>query len=282
MKNYFEGLYFKQQTGERAFAFIPAVHTDINGSSASLQVVCENKAYSVTFPIESVEMRRKDAYFAIGNNRFSLDGISLDVHDDEVDLTGDLIFSKLMRPKYDIMGPFALIPFMECRHSVFSIKHEVSGTLMLNDKLLSFHNGLGYIEGDRGHSFPKRYLWSQCLHDDISLMLSAADIPLFGASFTGIIGIISVAGREYRISTYLGARPVFIGSGTAIVRQGDYTFAVELKEGASELLSAPVQGGMTRLIRESIKSRVHYRFSKGTKVIFDFTSDCTSFEDEYR
>ncbi|PKM73924.1 MAG: hypothetical protein CVU91_02435 [Firmicutes bacterium HGW-Firmicutes-16] len=282
MKNYFEGLYFKQQAGEYALAFIPAVHKDINGRSASLQIVTDKKAYCVAFPIESVNMSRKDASFAIGDNRFSLEGIHLEVHDDEVDLIGDLQFSALVRPKYDIMGPFQYVPLMECRHSVFSVRHDVSGTLMFNDMPLDFEKGTGYIEGDRGRSFPKRYLWSQCLHDDISLMLSAADIPFLGVSFTGIIGIISVRGVEYRIATYLGAKPDFIGSGIAIVRQGEYTLAVHHQKGASELLSAPVQGAMTRRIRESISSRVRYHFSKGKKVIFDFTSNCASFEDEYR
>ncbi|MFB0920153.1 MAG: tocopherol cyclase family protein [Oscillospiraceae bacterium] len=282
MKNYFEGLYFKQQTEECAIAFIPALHTDKDGRTASLQIVAENKAFSVSYPIASAELKRQEASFAIGNNHFSLDGIHLDVHDEGIDLIGDLKFSALTRPKYDIMGPFRFVPFMECRHSVLSVRHDVSGAIVFNGGRINFEEGTGYIEGDRGRSFPKRYIWSQCLHEDISLMLSAADIPLLGGSFTGIIGIIYFRGQEYRISTYLGARPVFIGRGIAIVRQGDYTFTAQLKAGASELLKAPVRGSMTRRIRESISSCVRYRFSKGNEELFDFTSDCASFEDEYQ
>ncbi len=281
MKECFEGLYFKQQTNERAIAFIPALHTDKNGGSASLQIVTGNKAFCVLYPIESAGLKRQEACFHLGRSRFSLEGIHLDVHDNGIDLTGDIRFSALTRPKYDIMGPFRYVPFMECRHSVFSVRHEVSGTLTFNDELMSFDKGAGYIEGDRGRSFPKRYVWSQCLSEDVSLMLSVADIPFLGDSFLGIIGIICFHGQEFRISTYLGARPVFIGSGIAIVRQGDYTFAAQLKSGDSEFLQAPVRGAMTRRIRENISSRVRYLFTKGNKVIFDFTSDCASFEDEY-
>ena len=281
MKEYFEGLYFKQQTNEGAIAFIPALHADKSGGSASLQVVTEKKAFSVSYPIEAAELKRQESYFSLGNSSFSIDGIHLDVHDDEINLTGDLRFSALTQPKYDIMGPFRYVPFMECRHSVFSIRHVVSGTVTFNGESLNFHKGTGYIEGDRGRSFPSRYIWSQCLHGDISLMLSVADIPFLGDSFTGIIGIVFFDGQEYRISTYLGARPVFIGSGIAIVRQGDYTLAAQLKTGESEFLRAPVRGAMTRNIRESISSRVRYLFTKGNKVIFDFISDCASFEDEY-
>ena len=47
------------------------------------------------------------------------------------------------------------IPFMECRHSVWSMRHLVNGELSVNGKRYSFQNALGYWEGDRGSSFPK-------------------------------------------------------------------------------------------------------------------------------
>lgn len=36
-------------------------------------------------------------------------------------------------------------------------------------------------------------------------MLSVADIPLLGFHFNGIIGIVLLNGKEYRIAAYLGA-----------------------------------------------------------------------------
>ncbi|MEA4896472.1 MAG: hypothetical protein VB064_14600, partial [Oscillospiraceae bacterium] len=106
MKNYFEGLYFKQQAGECALAFIPAVHRNKNGSSASLQIVSDKTAYITDFPIESVKMDRKGPAVNIGNNRFSLDGIHLDARGDGFEIFGDLEYRDLLYPKYDIMGPF--------------------------------------------------------------------------------------------------------------------------------------------------------------------------------
>lgn len=44
------------------------------------------------------------------------------------------------------MGPFALIPFMECRHSVWSMRHFVRGTVIINGEDYVFQNAWGYWE----------------------------------------------------------------------------------------------------------------------------------------
>ena len=46
-----------------------------------------------------------------------------------LNVNGRLDFGTLTPIKYDIMGPFALVPFMECRHSVISMRHPVWGAL---------------------------------------------------------------------------------------------------------------------------------------------------------
>jgi hypothetical protein len=92
------------------------------------------------------------------------------------------------------MGPFRFVPLMECRHSVLSMSHSLSGSLRLNGKSVCFNGGVGYIEGDRGHSFPRRYIWTQCNwreESPCSLMLSAADIPFAAGTSAGIIGVVS-------------------------------------------------------------------------------------------
>ena len=164
---------------------------------------------------------------------------------------------------------------------MFSMRHGVSGSLQLNGRLLDFNGGTGYTEGDRGNSFPKRYLWTQCSFPEGSLMLSVADIPFAGGRFTGVIGFVYRNGREKRIATYLGARPVQLQNGLAAVRQGAYTLSAEFISGRDTHLHAPVAGEMTRLIRESLCCRVHYRFLRGKTVLLDFVSDRGSFENEY-
>lgn len=39
---------------------------------------------------------------------------------------------------WTIMGPFALVPFMECRHRVWSMCHSVRGNVCINGRKYSF------------------------------------------------------------------------------------------------------------------------------------------------
>jgi hypothetical protein len=282
MRSFFEGWYFKQQVGEHSIAFIPTRYMEEGGRrSALLQIITERDSYVVPYRPGELKKERGGLRIRLGDSCFSMDGIHLDVRSGTLDVSGDLRFIAPVRPRYDIMGPFCCVPFMECRHSVFSLYHTVGGTLCLNGRDLNFDGGTGYIEGDRGCSFPKRYIWTQCTFDGGSLMLSVADIPFLGGCFTGIVGFVYLDGHEYRLGSYLGARPAGLGSGAAAIRQRAYTLSAELLDGTGGLLQAPVRGRMSRLIREGLCCRVHYRFMKGARVLLDFVSDKASFENEY-
>jgi hypothetical protein len=60
--------------------------------------------------------------------------------------SGDLRFIAPVQPRYDIMGPFRCVPFMECRHSVFSLYH-TSAACCAERPGHQFDGGTGYIEG---------------------------------------------------------------------------------------------------------------------------------------
>jgi hypothetical protein len=173
---------------------------------------------------------------------------------------------------------------MECRHSVFSLTHDVRGSLTVNGETLNFTNGVGYTEGDRGRSFPERYIWTQCSWDApgrASLMLSTATVKPLGRAFTGIIGFVYFKEKEYRLATYYGAKLQTIGNGALTVRQGPYELTARLLKDGCQTLSAPVSGAMTRLIRESLACRAAYRFSENGRVLFEFETDKASFEYEW-
>ena len=173
------------------------------------------------------------------------------------------------------------MPFMECRHSVWSMRHSVQGTVIINGEDYSFQNAWGYWEGDRGRSFPKKYIWTQCCFPDGSLMLSVADIPMAGIHFTGIIGIILWQGREYRMATYLGARAVLIQNKIVRIVQGNLELEVQLLEASGLPLKAPAKGNLVRTIHESAACRASYRFRKEGCTLFAFETDRASFEYEY-
>lgn len=199
----------------------------------------------------------------------------------QLTIRGKLDFGPLSPLKYDIMGPFALVPFMECRHSVWSMRHSVRGTVCINGQKYLFQNAWGYWEGDRGRSFPKEYIWTQCCFSEGALMLSVADIPMAGIHFTGMIGAVLWRGKEYRIATYLGARVVKIENKMVRVIQGDLELDVQLLEASERSLKAPERGNMVRTIHESASCRAFYRFRKEGHTIFAFETDRASFEFEY-
>lgn len=279
MRDYFCGWYVKCQNGTQTVAFIPAYNITGNQKSCSLQVITDEGAWNVEYPFEEFHMDEKGV--KIGPNRFTKQGCRLNVQMQELTVRGSLTFGEFAPIAYDIMGPFKFVPFMECRHSVFSMKHRVDGRIFINGKEFLFSDGLCYIEGDRGYSFPKDYLWTQCCFPEGSIMLSVADIPFCGFHFTGVIGVIQYRGKEYRIATYLGARAVKIRDGEAVIRQGSRILTVRRLEEKGHPLAAPVKGGMQRTIRESAACRSFYHFTEKGKTVFEFISNMASFEYEY-
>ena len=279
MSGYFYGWYMKCQSDTQTLAVIPAVHIAGRKRTCSIQIITDNDAWTVTFNADSYRRSRRNIF--IGENRFGEKGIKLAIHTPQLTIKGKLEFGPLCPLKYDIMGPFALVPFMECRHSVWSMKHSVRGNVYINGQKYSFQNAWGYWEGDRGCSFPKEYIWTQCSFPDGALMLSVADIPMAGIHFTGIIGAVLWQGKEYRLATYLGARVVQIQNNTVCVIQGNLELEAQLLETSGRPLKAPTKGDMVRTIHESASCRAFYRFRKKGCTLFEFETDRASFEFEY-
>lgn len=278
-KEYFTGWYFKCAGDNQNVAFIPSIHFHDGEKNAVLQIITENNAFCLNFP--ELNFREKPLAVKIGNNIFSEKGVKLNIKTDNLKVLGTLRFGKSTPIQYDIMGPFKLIPFMKCRHNIYSMRHNVIGNITINERKYEFHNDVGYIEGDRGVSFPRRYIWTHCDFPDGALMLSIADIPLLGFEFTGIIGIILLNGKEHRIATYLGAKTLHITNNEVIVSQGEYEFTARLVTKNPQPLSAPLGGKMVRTIHESASCTAYYKFSCNGVVLLEFTSERASFEFEY-
>lgn len=279
MHSYFYGWYYRYQSDTQTLAIIPSVHKTKDGDFCAIQLIMDAEAFHVPFPYR--DYRKDRSQIEIGSNRFGDEGIHLDIHTPELHAIGDLRFGPFSPLRYDIMGPFRYVPFMQCRHSVFSMKHTVHGEISINGMPYVFHNGTGYMEGDRGHSFPREYLWTQCSFPEGSLMLSVADIPFGPFRFTGIIGIVHLHGKEYRIATYLGAKPVRITPGKIIVRQGNFTLTIEPEAFSGHPLQAPVGGAMHRTIYEHPSCKVYYRFEINRKTLLELDAPNAAFEYEY-
>ena len=280
---YFEGWYLKFQTGDgKALALIPAVHTDRQGHrTASLQVLTRARSWWLEYPEGQFQAARDQPGIRLGKDFFTPSRISLHVERDGLSLHGTILCGPFTPLPSDIMGPFRFLPGLECSHGVVSMTHPLEGWAQCCGTALEFTGGVGYIETDRGRSFPSAYLWTQCLWHTTqpnSLMLSIATIPTPLGQFTGCICALYHNGRHYRLATYRGARVEFWSDNGAVIRQGTYRFSAELLDGLGHPLHAPVSGQMSRTIHEHLCSRVRYRFWEGQELLFERTDPCASFE----
>lgn len=278
---YFEGWYFKHQFGKEMIAFIPGISKDLYGNKiAFIQIITNQKSYYVPYSYNDCHIDRKRCYIRIDNNIFTKKGIKIDIKKEGLWIKGIIKYGDFQKIKYDIMGPFALLPFMECNHEVLSMKHYLKGNMNINNKDISKMWGIGYVEKDWGCSFPNSYIWTQCnifSQVPLNIMASVAEIPLLGRRFLGSICVIQYKKKEYRIATYLGAKVIKMKNGF-LLTQGRYKFYVSLLKSNPQHLYAPNKGAMERGIREHPVCKVRYILTSKEIVIFDEISSYASFE----
>ena len=139
--NFFKGWYFKCMSNDKTIAFIPSYHIINNKKYAFLQIITDNSVYNI--PYDFLTYDEKPLRVNIGKCIFSEKGIKLNICNDKINIIGELKFYKLHPIKYDIMGPFKFIPFMQCRHSIYSMCHNITGKISINGQNISFENGTG-------------------------------------------------------------------------------------------------------------------------------------------
>lgn len=279
MRSYFCGWYFRCQSDNQTLAIIPSIHKTRESSFCTIQLITDTEAFHVRFPYS--DYKKDGGSIGIADNHFHADRITLNIHDPGLNASGFIQFSTFTPIQYDIMGPFKYVPFMQCRHSIFSMRQLVNGQLNINGIPYVFQDAIGYIEGDRGYSFPREYVWTQCSFPWGSLMLSVADIPFGALQFTGIIGVVLLNGKEYRIATYLGAKAAKITPEEIIVCQGSYTVIVKPYNFSGHPLRAPVSGAMKRTIHEHPSCKVYYRFERNGIPLLELDASNAAFEYEY-
>lgn len=298
-RRYFEGWYFKCISADRkhAIAIIPGMAIDPQGNrQAFIQVInaVTGKTWYHHFPYPEFNARTDRFDVEIENNSFNAQGLSLNVDTAEGSIKGRLTFHNshpfpkgLKHP--GIMGPFGLVPFMECYHAIIHLYHEIKGEIDLDGELMDFNGGVGYIEKDYGRSFPKTYLWLQASHfeaGDASFVFSRANIPFLGMEFPGFFAYFTdFNGITRRFATYNFSRlekwEVDTTKGTCAGElegpNGALAFKAQMASGGR--LRAPVDGLMDREIVESITAKVWLRLTNNQgDVIFESISSDAGME----
>ena len=281
-KSFFEGWYFKHQYNNFSISLIPGINISKVGEKyAFIQVITNNDSYNIKYKFEDFSISKDRLTIKIKDNIFSKSGIILNIKDSNIKIKAQLKYNNITPIKSDIMGPFALIKFMECNHEVISLHHEVNGILNINNKEIKINNGIGYIEKDYGTSFPKTYLWIHCNdfgNEKVSIMVSIADIPFLGFEFKGCIASILYKEKEYRMATYNGVRVINYNKNGLTIKRGRYKLHIDIEDNNAKKLLAPNQGEMERVIYEAISCNGRFRFYRKDELIFDLKSNNISFE----
>ena len=259
-KNRFFGKYYKF-INKDLFSFAIIISTANEGDM--VQVITPDKSYFINDP-KSVEVMDNTITFNIKQN--------------DLALNGKIVLGEFHPLKKKVMGPFTYLP-MECRHEIYSTHHSLNGKISINGKDIAFDNGIGYIEGDSGTNFPKRYVWYNSVTSEATATFALASIPLFGfIHFTGILCFIKTKEKEYYLSTYNGAKLRKISEEEIIISKGKYSFVLKMNNKEGHLLKAPVKGNMDRYIKENLNTLTTYTLLKKDETLIQAEDPLSSLE----
>ena len=178
-KDYFEGWYFRLCDPRCSVAVIGGFSPQNSAAPFFIQTTdtLTNRSQWAEFGWADVVVRQSPFHLTLGSNEFSLTRVKLELPELKVRLRlSGLTPLPFSRYAPTIMGPFAYLKKMECVHGVISLHHRMEGVVIANGRALPVA-GVGYLEKDRGTSFPQRYLWfqsNQCGVADSCFFLSSA------------------------------------------------------------------------------------------------------------
>jgi len=266
----FEGWYYRLVTADRrhSLAFIPGTRVG-EREEAFLQILMQGweEGLWIPYPIESFQCTDHPFGICLEENRFSMDRIQVRLKDSH-DIYGEVSISNSI--KYPvrpwapgIMGWYRYVPKMECYHGVIITDAELEGSFFVHGQELDFTGGRLYMEKDWGTSFPSAWVWvqsNQFKQAPTSFMMSIADIPWRGSSFTGFLCYFQTPDKLYRFTTYTGAKIISFEEHDkwiqVVFEDRNFQLTVKVHRSAGADLRAPKQGEMKRLIKETVSAKV--------------------------
>jgi tocopherol cyclase len=278
---FFEGWYFKlvDSAGQHRLAIIPGIFlSDDPAQKHSFIQLLDGLTGAATYhryPASAFWAAEDKFHVRVGESEFSAEGIHLNIMDEQVTLQGEVQFSgqtpwpvTLFSP--GIMGPFGLLPIMECYHGVVSLDHGLQGALTRNGVRLGFDHGRGYIEKDWGQSFPAGYVWAQSNHFPTvgtSFVGSIAIIPWLGSSFPGFIIGLWHKGELHKFATYTGARTEALEISddhvywTVVNGTGSRRLRIRANRAHGGLLLGPTREAMSSRVGETMLATIELTFT---------------------
>lgn len=259
MKHYFFGKYYKFLSRD---GFALAIIDSYSDEGPAMQLITKERSYSLS-DVKAIRITENRVLFSVNEKDLSVSG--------EIDLG-------FLHPlKHPAMGPFQIFS-MECSHDVYSMYHSLSGSILIQGRKVDFQDGYGYIEGDKGRSFPSKYFWYNSIGPDYGLTVAIATIPFGLIHFTGLLGFIHYQGKEYRLCTYNFGKVVERTKERVVLRKGKYSLEIHLAEPQGFALKAPKDGGMSRIIKENVAVKTSFCFRDKKRVILEKEDPYSSLE----
>lgn len=281
--NYFEGWYVKctDTKNDLSLALIPGVsHFSESQSFVQYNIHYKDKAYSgmVRFDRDDFEVIPDPYSIIMPKFVLSEAGVKVSLSDEDNHIVMDLSFGPLLPLRQtvympSIMGPLEYLT-MPCAHDIVSMRHTVEGKINLNGEKIKVESGIGYMEKDRGSTFPSNYLWLQTNdfpeNTQASLSLAIATIDKKPLHLTGLIAVFHDGVKEHRFSTYLGSRfkvEVDEDKKGYVVKVKGINKKLEVRVNLlnEKELIAPMDSEMDFPIKESIKSSLSMTFKEKGK-----------------
>lgn len=287
---HFEGWYFKCSTQGHTLAIIVGRAKE-KFEEAFIQVIKsgDSKSYYIPYDTKTFSYQEEPFSLRVGSSIFTEDYMYLNIQG-SISIKGIIYFDSFIKLsqkvwKKGLMGPFGYLPLMECYHDVVSMRHALWGKLLINDYIVNFENGEGYIERDWGTSFPNSYLWMQCNHfnqSSLSIMLAIADIPFLACNFRGFLCVISIENETRIFATYTGAKIEKIineEDGISVcIRQGKEVIQVKTSYDKGHMLKAPNKGAMRGTVYEVLDGKMQLQMYYNERLKVNLKGERVAFE----
>lgn len=290
-EQYFEGWYVKTLDSENdlSIALIPGVaHFSQDESFVQYNINYKDQTYSgkITFARNEFEVVGDPQSITLPKFVLNERGVMGSLSDQGNKIVFNLefgLFTPIKQTAFSpsIMGPFEYLR-MPCSHDIISMKHKVKGTVVINGEKVVIESGTGYIEKDRGSTFPSKYVWAQANdfyeNKDVSLFLSVARIEKSAMDFIGTIAVFHDGTDEHRFATYLGTR-VEVQVDTqkkqymVILKNPRQKLEATVSLSNESPLIAPMNNEMDYAIKETIKAHIKVTFSNAGEETIKLTTN---------
>lgn len=298
LKDFFEGWYFKlvDPTGQHVFAFIPGIFLGKKAEySHSFLQVLDGRTCRYLYQQDRPETFRFENPFSIkvGENRFSFEGVHLDLHSPEISVEGDLSFRDVARwPDSPCspgsMGWYNFVPGMQCYSQVCAMDLEIAGVFRVDGQKIDFTGGRGYIEKNWGKAFPHSWVWIQSNSfgtERVSLSVSLGEVPFWPKTFRGFLIGLLVNERFFRWTTMNHSRLSLTSEGSDVILEAtNRHHRLRLRTRTDQekfiLCQGPRDGEMIPLVRENLQGVVELELSdrKSGKILFAGEGQATGIE----